>query len=479
MQLPFATDDAGTIRTAISPSYVPRWGIVECLREVLQEALDLMAQGYKVTVGSRSGSAIVADLGPGLKREHLALGRSSKKDQPDLIGNFGEGIKLAALVAARLGRWMRIESVEFSAEPFICLDPALQCEVLAFRVGPSERRQGTKIAVQASKDELDRAKSLFLHFREGRRVGDERVFLPGGRFYVNGALAGESDRWLFSYNVTGEQTAKQAQNRDRTVVDEDFVQRHAAKAIQQTRSRGIIETLIQAHIRNESYLETDLYLSTSGKAWSRAAAGIVGSKAKTVLSYNPRADLEAQNHGFKVVTRWGAWRYLLRDLGYRQSIDVASGLRAKKMVPARLSPKETALLKAAIAAIKQAYGDPGKVRVTDLEDLMLDGSSVRPALYNPKMDTIWLSKRLFGDPYNLFETLLHETVHRQSGAPDASREFETALCHLAAQVIADSYLHHKNGFWEAAHALVSRDDTDKEPGPRSCALRPDDSVPPI
>ncbi|MCR4426982.1 MAG: hypothetical protein NUW23_12485 [Firmicutes bacterium] len=454
MQLPLVADDADTIRTAISPSYVPTWGIGECLREVLQEGLDLMARGYRVTVGARNGFAIVTDLGPGLRREHLALGQSSKRDEPDLIGNFGEGVKLAALVAARLGRRMRIDSVGFSAEPFIARDPALQCEVLMFRLGPSRRTRGTRIAVEASGKELEEAKSLFLHWHRGRRFGDDRVFLPGGRLYINGALAGKSERWLFSYNVMGQQAAKQAQNRDRTIVDEDFVRRYAKEALENTHSRRIIETLLRAHAREESYLETDLYMYPTSKMWVQTACKIVGPRSKTVMNYDSRTDLEAETHGFAVVRCYGAWRGVLESLGYLTSRNVIERLRAKKMVPARLTPTEAALLKAAITAIGKAYAPPGRVRVTELEDLLSDGDCPTPAIYNPKTDVIWLSRILFRDPSGLLQTLLHETVHKHSGAPDASRDFETALCRLAAALVSRFYCVEETGFWDRACDLV-------------------------
>lgn len=93
---------------SISADYVSNWGVVEGAREFFQNALDeqtedpdnLMFHSYDpeekiLKIGNKSST---------LDIQTLLFGSSSKSDNPNMIGKFGEGYKIATIVFLRNGK---------------------------------------------------------------------------------------------------------------------------------------------------------------------------------------------------------------------------------------------------------------------------------------------------------------------------------------------------------------------------------------
>ncbi len=89
------------IKYPISANYVSHWGIWEAAREILQNAMD--APQYNVSY--TDGEMIVTNPGS-LNLKALLLGESDKAE--GARGQYGEGLKLAMLIAAREKRTMRV-----------------------------------------------------------------------------------------------------------------------------------------------------------------------------------------------------------------------------------------------------------------------------------------------------------------------------------------------------------------------------------
>lgn len=86
---------------SMSRDYVSSWGVLEAIREFIQNARDSDSpfeysfEGDRFTITSRYDS---------LDARTLILGSTTKADQADKIGCFGEGYKLALLVLTREGK---------------------------------------------------------------------------------------------------------------------------------------------------------------------------------------------------------------------------------------------------------------------------------------------------------------------------------------------------------------------------------------
>lgn len=97
---------------SLSTDYVSNWGITEAIRELFQNSLDqqsqnpsnVMSHNYFIDYGTFRISSKESVLDPA----SLLLGYSTKRNDSNLIGQFGEGYKLAILVLLRNGKQVKI-----------------------------------------------------------------------------------------------------------------------------------------------------------------------------------------------------------------------------------------------------------------------------------------------------------------------------------------------------------------------------------
>ena len=97
---------------AISPDYVPDWGVVEAFRELYQNAMDQSATDPSAEMSFEydevTGVVKVSNKDSELKVNSLLIGKSSKRDDDKTVGKFGEGYKLAVMVLLREGKEVTI-----------------------------------------------------------------------------------------------------------------------------------------------------------------------------------------------------------------------------------------------------------------------------------------------------------------------------------------------------------------------------------
>ena len=91
---------------SLSPDYVSSWGLWEAVRELLQNALDQKKANSESNVifnyDPETQVLLVGSTRCKLDPSTLLLGGGAKRYQPELIGQHGEGYKLALLVLTRL-----------------------------------------------------------------------------------------------------------------------------------------------------------------------------------------------------------------------------------------------------------------------------------------------------------------------------------------------------------------------------------------
>jgi len=119
---------------SITRNYVNAWGIGEACREVIQNALDSASPFVFEFIRSEDGNEFTLRLRSEfseLSPKTLLLGASSKQDDPDSIGSFGEGYKIALLVLTRLGKRVEIWNGKLLWTPRFRMDKTFGEEVLA------------------------------------------------------------------------------------------------------------------------------------------------------------------------------------------------------------------------------------------------------------------------------------------------------------------------------------------------------------
>lgn len=93
------------IELSISENYVLDWGVEHAVREILQNAIDqsVKIENNDMGIDVSGDMLLISNKVSSLSRSTLTLGSSSKTDEDDSIGKFGEGYKLALLVLLRNG----------------------------------------------------------------------------------------------------------------------------------------------------------------------------------------------------------------------------------------------------------------------------------------------------------------------------------------------------------------------------------------
>jgi len=445
------------ITTTISPNYAGKWGKMYAIREVLQNALDLRTeQGVEFRVDWRDGIGVVEDHGPGLELRHLALGVSEKGEKA--IGQFGEGLKLAALVFAREGAEFQIESGNMVITPYIVHSEDLGTDVLALRVvANGQVRRGTRVLFSCTREELTEAKEQFLSLGNHTEKVSDGMILPSGRIYFNGALVWKGTS-LYSYDIKSKSV-----NRDRDVADPTVLQALVKNAISHVDSVRVAETILRELSKQDSAcFEAGIYWygfdvkgckMSKPRAWKQAIHDLWGDRV-CVTSGNTRVDSQADYEGWKVLHPHSNALGLFLGLGIPKAKDAVNS-RDEHVVldPMRdLRPDELDVLHKAIRLVNRHY------RYTNdfLRSMQVFRGTYRPlslkgvrvcknlrkngeranGLCDRGKEIIYIDRNVLLNLVRAVETLLHEAIHLYTGASDCTPEFQYEACLLAALSIA-------------------------------------------
>ena len=445
------------IVTGISPNYVKNWDTVKAIRELIQNYLDSKSEfGCKGYICYKRGMAVIKDFGPGLEPKHLALGISEKSQ--GAIGKYGEGLKLALLVLARECRKVEIWSNGTIIRPTIEHSDLYCTEVMVLNIQPmqpchAKTHQGTTIRFMCSKDELEAAKSYFECFlskKSGFKWIEKgkkgKISLPGGYIYINGARVGKISDALFSYHLYEKETGDIG-NRDREVIDQEKVEPYIRKILTETSSLTVMRKVIKALIDREYSWEIKIGLSSwmvsekNRSLWKRAFYEIVGTKDAVLSSWRIDDNTRAGYLGYKVVDiSSNDWWDLLNSVGIKTAAEIATedGKKSSKRIAIKdLTDEERNNLKIARKLVEKYYNPVGEVII--MEDLTgivnaARGSRINGA-YESRTDKIYLRREILSDLDQTLHTLLHEAVHKYTGADDCTAAFERALTEVSVNII--------------------------------------------
>lgn len=190
--------------------YVAHWGMVEAVRELIQNALD-------------SDSPFVYEFDPGqpeyytlrlnsefakLEPHTLLLGSTSKTDNADAIGSFGEGFKIALLVLTRMGYDVEIHNGPLLWKPRFRYNRSFGADLLVVEETtlPNKRNKGLTFLVHGlstSDTEAIRASCLRMQDNIGaiRQTQYGDILLDrAGQLYVGGLFICDTD-YKYGYNI--------------------------------------------------------------------------------------------------------------------------------------------------------------------------------------------------------------------------------------------------------------------------------------
>lgn len=211
----------------LARDYVRHWGVTEAVRELLQNMLDSESPnefsilGHQLSITSRFDT---------LPASTLVLGQTSKADNADAIGSFGEGFKLALLVLTRLGYPVTVLNGSVSWTPDFTYSDLFGIEVLTITEEPIFDNQGLTFQIDGlHHDDTTLINEMCLFMQApmtdviGTRYGSILPSRPG-KLYVGGLFVCDTEL-TYGYDVLPEYLKLE---RDRQTVD-SWDLRHMAK----------------------------------------------------------------------------------------------------------------------------------------------------------------------------------------------------------------------------------------------------------
>ena len=439
------------------------WTLPFAFRELIANALDeqaLTGTPDPAIFKDSLGNWHVADSGRGIRYEHLTQNESAEKRRhPQVIGQFGMGLKDALAVFDRRGAGVEIRSAHSDIitgrRPKEGFPDVVTLHALISP--PSDpSRTGTDVVLTGVADEdVETAKGFFLRYSgerllESTEYGDvlaRRSRHETARVYVKGLFVAEEPNFLFSYNITKLSAAlRRALNRERSNV---------GRSAYSDRVKAILTACTSSNVAGP--LAEGLNAYTTGRLYDELAWRDVALHACRVLQTNEKvvfatawqmgtgsAQLQyAQDDGYRiVVVPEDIARSLssLTDLNGKPLVDL-DGYRNEwnasfsfvLVDPHAMTPAERAVFDRTqeISALVGADLRRRQVTVLVSETMRLNETG------NPVLGLWEQAERrivIRRDQLNLFTsyaaTLLHEIGHMTSGATDGSLAFENELSRL-------------------------------------------------
>lgn len=223
-----------TIKMDDSSSYLPEWGVRQGLREIIQNAKDAETElnapmTVEWYVGSTGRETLrVTNENCSLSKDALLFGHTTKYGRSELIGKFGEGLKLALAVFARENMNVRVFTCNDDDRtgeiwvPEIEKSEVFNANVLAVAIKEAQYRRRVRIEIEGlpkedwelySKDYLflrSTDKGKFIQVPSGEILLDSSF---AGKIYVKGIFV-ESRGTNWGYNFYNAEL-----DRDRKMVD--------------------------------------------------------------------------------------------------------------------------------------------------------------------------------------------------------------------------------------------------------------------
>ena len=103
-----------TYELSLTTNYVSDWDFPMAIRELIQNGIDQEAVDHhnNFSIEYRDGSIWFRNPKSRLKINTLLLGRSTKRNDENTVGQFGEGYKIAALVLNRMGKSFTVHNYQ-------------------------------------------------------------------------------------------------------------------------------------------------------------------------------------------------------------------------------------------------------------------------------------------------------------------------------------------------------------------------------
>ena len=416
----------------IKSDYCKDWTIKEALREIIQNALDTKTTAHFESQGSDKW--VIRDDGTGIVLSDFLIGQTSKATDSTVIGQFGEGLKLACLVLAREDRKISIASKDKRYAFTFEYNEQWEAKLLTIFVDDIEPIVGTVVTVECTDEQLDEAKHLFRHFTPNIKevVGKGgKILEDAGKIYVNGLLVTELEA-VFGYDFIGQ---KELVNRDRNAINDSRIKESIANVWRGIKDedtiRKFLDCAVHPDFRSCIEMSADFSLSDTADIWKSVVKSKWGDRV-CLSSDNIKANRLAEESNWKVISEL-SWltRYNLHYYKIMKRADEVIESKGNRIITiSELSPEQKGLLEQGkqlalrIAQYATLRTFPVHVYVDEQAELGTKRYNEQ-GYFDPKTESVGVEITMLDDTANVARTILHEFIHGTFKHDDTTREFES------------------------------------------------------
>jgi hypothetical protein len=403
--------NVGTYNLNLSERYVPGWGAWEVAREIICNAIDADPKGMTISSPGRNTLVVSTTTSPRLS-DIFVIGGGTKNIGGETIGQFGEGMKMAALVATRSGGGVVIaipgQEITFRLEQ--CLGESVLHAEITPVVIPIE---GMTITVT-----MDGITNAYA----GKILIDQPFGIVGPasagmNVYVKGVyVTSVSNDSLWDWNLATAQI-----NRDRSMVELNEITKQITYWLNENHTPEICGKMIANPDALESNSFTIDIFATPGltRGLCDAFRQYHGRNA-CLASDDDKVNARARRHGMNPVM------VSQKNLG---NVLKMGGIPLAEDAPQDefdLEPVDSSKYQTQIdelAELAELVEGPGYTLG------VMANRSLALGLADIKERRIWMQEHLFTSATKAerFATFLHELAHLRSCADDETREFEHSL----------------------------------------------------
>lgn len=426
------------IELTLKAAYLPNWGVVEAVRELLQNARDAETQdGAKMTVEHvyrmrdkrPVGALIICNEGTTIDKEALLIGHTTKLGHQELIGQYGEGLKFGILAALRLGLQIKIRNGSETWIPVITRSKQFEADVLAFDITTGHKDEN-RVQVEVLGLELDtwnQLKKNFLFLSPPNET--DQVTVPFGRILINPEYKGKifvkgmfvctDDQLSFGYDLKDADL-----DRDRRMIND----RAAAisRLLHQAVESGKLTDSIYQLLHQNAYEVSNLCYYAGDFTKDAMVSCFLNQYGEEALPVETDEEANLLSHFGKrgVKVPYGLRSILISRLGTaKKNIDVLRMGTKHIYLPEELNENEKIVFNSSLALLKEILTKSNlngclaeSVEVVDFADSNLMGTfdfvnnSIRLArgVLKTDLDTDPTYLRAFA---KTLRVLIHEAAH--------------------------------------------------------------------
>ena len=405
----------------ISENYVPKWGAWEVGREVVSNAIDADRAGYKTEILSQDHIRVTTRTAPTLAQIKF-IGGGTKQADGQTIGCFGEGIKLAAMVAKRMGGHLKARFGKYAVSYELTYheDLGQRCAIMSVTDQDDDVKglvidvEVEGIASAVAGKFLDKPNPGFVEKRDPEKL----VLYNKGVF-----VAEKPQKSLFDWNLAA------SINRDRDIIDSWEVGYHVTSLL----TNSITKDIAMKIIEDREVFEMECirkHPTVRGARMGRAFCDALKERygADCIMASNDR-------HANAIATRLGK-KVIIVDETIREVVMIVEpGERIQ-------SAEEIVTMSDRYEPIDRAQFDLKDLeRLADILDqpceiFIFNGAGFAElgrAEFKDGMRRVFLSSRLFepGARASRFATFVHELAHIESMSGDGELKFQDELTRLS------------------------------------------------